>query len=200
MSPFLSFVSIPPAPKKTIHVLKMLFNYLNYYCMVKKEVCAGADEVVHDYKDALKDNNSLKTKIELYKKEKDQCEKKHIEYEEQMPKLTDELAHVKREYDAIQREIADRTEDIKEMEANMMKMELELAESHEMIVTDAAYQKYTEKIAALRAEAEQMQTEIEEVRIRNDNGTKVVKNYSDTIDEINKMLKTHSIEPYEELM
>lgn len=177
----------------------MLFNYLNYYCMVKKEVCARAQHVLQQYNTALRENNALKTKIELYKKEKDQCEKKQIEYEEKLPKMTDELAHVKRECDSIEKEIVAKTDEIKEFEANIMKMEMEMVGLHEMIVTDEAYHKYTEKIAALKAETIDLQTNIEDIRTRNEISTKELRNYNDMIDEINKILKIHSIEPYEEL-
>lgn len=56
------------APKKSFHVLKMLFNYLKYYEMVKQTICEKASDVLGSYNDALSANNALQIKNETAKK------------------------------------------------------------------------------------------------------------------------------------
>lgn len=47
----------------------MLFNYLKYYDMVKKDVCNTANGIVADYDQALNENNKLVVKINTIKKQ-----------------------------------------------------------------------------------------------------------------------------------
>lgn len=65
---FISILSFYAAPKKSFHVLKMLFNYLKYYEMVKQNICETANEALKSYNDALTTNNALQIKNETAKK------------------------------------------------------------------------------------------------------------------------------------
>lgn len=49
-------------------MLKMLFNYLKYYEMVKQNICETANEALKSYNDALTLNNALQIKNETAKK------------------------------------------------------------------------------------------------------------------------------------
>lgn len=55
-------------PKKSSHVLKMLFNYVKYYKMVKETVCEKALETLSSYNEALATNNALQVKNEAARK------------------------------------------------------------------------------------------------------------------------------------
>lgn len=57
------------ASKRSFHVLKMLFNYLKYYDMVKKDVCNTANGLIAEYDQALNENNKLVVKIKTIKKQ-----------------------------------------------------------------------------------------------------------------------------------
>lgn len=65
---FIFLFSFYVAPKKSFHVLKMLFNYLKYYEMVKQNICETANEALKGYNDALVMNNELQVKNETAKK------------------------------------------------------------------------------------------------------------------------------------
>lgn len=49
-------------------MLKMLFNYVKYYKMVKETVCEKAHDALSSYNEALATNNALQVKNETAKK------------------------------------------------------------------------------------------------------------------------------------
>lgn len=166
--------------------------------MLKEEVRTKADKVIKDYNGALKENNDLKTKIEKYKINKEQSEQKRIDYEKNMPTMVANLAEVKGECDSIQQETTWKMEEIKEVEANLLKLEMQEVEIKEMLVTDDMYDKRVEKIEQLKAEAADLEANIQETREQNKTNEIELKKYADMVEKIKYILKKHSPDRYED--
>lgn len=168
--------------------------------MVKDKVISTSNKIIHDYNAALKENNDLKTKIEQFKRHENNLERNRLEYEEKMPRISAELAQLRTDTRAIQKEIADKTDDIKEYEASVMKMEMQMVELGEKIVTDDEYEKRVRKIAELKREAAELEVTLEEIRHRNEIANNDVQNYTEIVDEMNSQLAKHPIKLYEDIV
>lgn len=187
------------ATKKTLHVLKCLFNYLSYYCMVKENVISQSNAIIHDYNVALKENNALQTKIEKFKRHEVNSERNRVEYEQKIPIISAELAELKAGSRALIKAITEKTEETKEFEANVMKMEMQMVESEEKIVSDEEYEKRVRTLNDKKKEAAELEASIKEIKRRNDTAKNDAQNYVEIVDELNSLMSKNSIELFEEI-
>lgn len=166
--------------------------------MLKEEVRTKTDKVLKNYNSALKENNDLKTKIEMYKKRKEQSEQKRVDYEKNMPTMLANLAEVKGECASLQQEMTVKMEEIKEVEANLLKLEMQEVETSEMLVSDDEYNKRVAKIQQLKGEVVDLEAHIQETREKNETSEGELKKYAEMVDKIKHILKIHSPDRYEE--
>ncbi|XP_055535873.1 filamin A-interacting protein 1-like [Wyeomyia smithii] len=146
---------IKPSPKKTIHVLNILLNYLLYVNMVKDDAVERATHCTARYYELTDKMNQQRCEIENHKIKLSNIEQNICRMKDQLPQLEQENEKLRKK----QEEVKDKIRSIKsaenDYEEKVIKLKTDLATLKEQRIED-------EDAAALIQKNEELEAEIEE--------------------------------------
>ncbi|XP_055305682.1 kinetochore protein Nuf2-B [Sitodiplosis mosellana] len=191
---------INPNPKKSSHVLKMLFNYVKYYKMVKETVYEKAHDALSSYNEALATNNALQVKNETAKKRAANMELQLGEYEKKLPQLQERVNNCLADLQMLDKEITQKNADNKNFDSTIIKVEIKQTELSETVVSEEEYKTRLNAIEALKQELNELREVAEHVRTSNVVSSAKIKELTLTLEIVNKALKVHQIAHYDEFI
>lgn len=146
---------IKPSPKKTIHVLNILLNYLFYVNMVRDDTVERATNCTAKYHELTDKMNQQRCEMESHKIKMSNIEQNIGRMKDQLPQLEQENEKLREK----QKEERDKICNIKsaenDFEEKVIKLKTDIATLKEQRVID-------EDAAALIQKNEELETEIEE--------------------------------------
>ncbi|XP_031632194.1 kinetochore protein Nuf2-B [Contarinia nasturtii] len=191
---------INPTSKKSCHVLKMLFNYLKYYEMVKQTVCKNANDALQMYDEALANNQSLQIKNETAKTRAANMERQLCEYEKKLPLIQERVNNCLADVQSLDKEIAQKNTDIKNFDSTIIKVEIQQTELSESLVSEEEYKKRIDLINTLKQQLNDLREVAEHVRTSNVGSSQRINELSQTLETVNKALEQQKLAHYDELI
>lgn len=126
--------------------------------------------------------------------------KSQAEYEQNIPIIEERVEQLKIACANLEREISKKTDEIKDFETNLLKLELKEAEASEGVVTEEDYKKRLDAVSRLKFEIKELQQMIVVERDEYDNSSTELNNLSKIFGEIKNILEKHELSHYESLM
>lgn len=135
-----SIASIP-ATKKCAHVLKMMLNYLKFYEMSKKEICARAQTKLGEYNRVLSEKNDLETKIETSKQRREKIDRELAQFEKRLIKLKEKTRVLTEQERELNEMRTKQLVELKSVETQIINLEIKDNELQEKLVADDEYER-----------------------------------------------------------
>ncbi|XP_053685567.1 uncharacterized protein LOC128735103 [Sabethes cyaneus] len=146
---------IKPSPKKTVHVLNILLNYLFYVNMVKDDTVQRANNCVAKYHELMDKMNLQRCEMENHKIKISNIEQNICRMKDQLPQLEQENEKLREK----QKEVKDKIGSLKsaesDIEEKIIKLKTDVASLKQRRVVD-------EDAAILIQKNEELEVEIEE--------------------------------------
>lgn len=204
----------------------MLFNYYKYYDMVKNRVCERANAELEKYQDALNENNRLLMENEQRKKQAEnviaaailrgliiffpkstnlecfiiQVEHQLKEYKEKLPVLKVSINQLLIKEKDLQQMLEKKSDEIKGFEAELIKLDIKDADLNDKLVDEDDFTKNLYTIESLKVEFADLKDVAEHTRSSNVQATAKINDLTARLALINKLLDSHLITHYEDLV
>lgn len=126
--------------------------------------------------------------------------KSQAEYEQNIPIIEEKVEKLRIACANLEEEISKKTDEIKDFETNLLKLEIKEAEASEGVVTEEDYKKRLDAVSRLKLEIEELRQMIDVERTEYNNSSAELNNLSKIFEEIKKILEKHELSHYESLM
>lgn len=122
------------------------------------------------------------------------------EYEKKLPQLQERVNTCQNDVRLLEKEIVQKSADIKNFDSTILKVEIKQAELGETVVSEMEYRTRLNTINALKVELNELREVAEHVRTSNVGSSAKINELSQTLEIVNKALEQQQIGHYTEFM